>query len=430
MNNITEITRRDIIDLFKRGYTDSDFLGNTYNVFYIYHGRLTEIEFLKKIYPLEAMPSSDSRFDNAERDIWQHTINNDDWGYGWVFDDNRFELNAGSNTIILDFLSAVFNPENRVEDSNWKSYLEKVNNLIYSDGYELYESDKVSNRAIYSWRGLTKEERVSGRYIPFSLRHKNSIDKKTIKLPTISKKIRSQLCELIERYNDTLYRTDETNWNYTLSSKTATVEDIKSYYQPKAFDEKKNYSDTDDLDQFIMCNYPYRVFDAIELFSIINAHTNFSRDLNLILQNNGYPYKLLGNKMETSHISIRTKEVINEIGLKELIEQAMNLYESKIPAEKQLAVEKLWDAFERLKTYYVDLDKKSSVEKVINDISNNNDNFKALFNEEFLKLTNIGNRYRIRHHETDKIDITDLNYYDYLFQRCLALINLSLRYIK
>ena len=312
----------------------------------------------------------------------------------------------------------------------WKSYLEKVNNLIYSDGYELYESDKVSNRAIYSWRGLTKEERVSGRYIPFSLRHKNSIDKKSIKLPTISKKIRSQLCELIERYNDTLYRTDETNWNYTLSSKTATVEDIKSYYQPKAFDEKKNYSDTDDLDQFIMCNYPYRVFDAIELFSIINAHTNFSRDLNLILQNNGYPYKLLGNKMETSHISIRTKEVINEIGLKELIEQAMNLYESKIPAEKQLAVEKLWDAFERLKTYYVDLDKKSSVEKVINDISNNNDNFKALFNEEFLKLTNIGNRYRIRHHETDKIDITDLNYYDYLFQRCLALINLSLRYIK
>lgn len=47
MNSISEITRRDIIDLVKRGYTEFDFLGNRQNVFYIYYGRLTEIEFLK-----------------------------------------------------------------------------------------------------------------------------------------------------------------------------------------------------------------------------------------------------------------------------------------------------------------------------------------------------------------------------------------------
>lgn len=430
MNSISEITRRDIIDLFKRGYTEFDFLGNRQNVFYIYYGRLTEIEFLKKLYQLEAMPSNDPRFENAEGDIWQHTMNNEDWEYGWVFDDNRFELNAGSDIIILNFLSAVFNPENRAEDGNWKSYLEKVNNLINPDGYELYESDKVSNRTVYSWRKLTKEEQASGRFIPFSLRHKNSIEKKTIVLPTISKKLRFELCKLIGQYDDTVYRTTETNWNYTLSSKAATIEDIQSYYLPKAFDARKNYSVTDDLEHFIMCNYPHSVFDAIELFSRINEHSNFSNELNLLLQNNSYPYKLLGGKMEASHISIRTKEVIKEIGLKELIEQATNLYESKIPMEKQLAVEKLWDAFERLKTYYVDLDKKSSAEKVINEISQNNDKFKELFQEEFIKLTTIGNKYRIRHHETDKIDITDLNYYEYFFQRCLALINLSLKYMK
>lgn len=236
--------------------------------------------------------------------------------------------------------------------------------------------------------------------------------------------------KLIGQYDDTVYRTTETNWNYTLSSKAATIEDIQSYYLPKAFDGRKNYSVTDDLEQFIMCNYPHSVFDAIELFARINEHTNFSNELNLLLQNNSYPYKLLGGKMEASHISIRTKEVIKEIGLKELIEQATNLYESKIPMEKQLAVEKLWDAFERLKTYYIDLDKKSSAEKVINEISQNNDKFKELFQEEFIKLTTIGNKYRIRHHETDKIDITDLNYYEYFFQRCLALINLSLKYMK
>ena len=89
MNNITKITRLDIIDLFKKGYTDSDYIGNTYNIFYPYHGRLSEIEFLKKLYPLKAMLSSDSRFNNAEEDIWHHTINNDDWEYGWAFDDDR-----------------------------------------------------------------------------------------------------------------------------------------------------------------------------------------------------------------------------------------------------------------------------------------------------------------------------------------------------
>jgi len=45
-------------------------------------------------------------------------------------------------------------------------------------------------------------------------------------------------------------------------------------------------------------------------------------------------------------------------------------------------------------------------------------------------LTSIGNKYRIRHHETDKIDITDVRYYDYLFNRCLSLIALAIKYLQ
>ena len=47
---------------------------------------------------------------------------------------------------------------------------------------------------------------------------------------------------------------------------------------------------------------------------------------------------------------------------------------------------------------------------------------KEEFNEEFKKLTEIGNKFTIRHYEKDKIDIIDKRHYDYLYKRCLALI--------
>ena len=48
---------------------------------------------------------------------------------------------------------------------------------------------------------------------------------------------------------------------------------------------------------------------------------------------------------------------------------------------------------------------------------------------EFKELTGIGNRFRIRHHERDKIDIVDDNYFDYFFNRCLSLISLTLKFV-
>ena len=77
MNRITEITKRDILDLFQNGLEIDEFF-QTRTVTYNYYGRLEEIDFLKRLYDLERMPSFDSRFANAEQDIWQHTVNNDE----------------------------------------------------------------------------------------------------------------------------------------------------------------------------------------------------------------------------------------------------------------------------------------------------------------------------------------------------------------
>ena len=88
------------------------------------------------------------------------------------------------------------------------------------------------------------------------------------------------------------------------------------------------------------------------------------------------------------------------------------------------------DVFERLKTYYsLFLKKNASTNKIIQDMSDDNPNFKTMYTIEFVALTKIGNNYRIRHHETIKIKITDSRQYDYFYKRCLALISAAILYL-
>ena len=68
MKRITEITKSDILELFQNGLEIENFF-QTETVMYNYYGRLEEIDFLKRLYNLDKMPSIDSRFANAEQDI-------------------------------------------------------------------------------------------------------------------------------------------------------------------------------------------------------------------------------------------------------------------------------------------------------------------------------------------------------------------------
>ena len=86
---------------------------------------------------------------------------------------------------------------------------------------------------------------------------------------------------------------------------------------------------------------------------------------------------------------------------------------------------------ERLKTIYLrtGIDKKGSIELVLDKVSKGDSEFRSQFETEFKELTGIGNRFRIRHHERDKIDIVDDNYFDYFFNRCLSLMSLTLKFV-
>lgn len=427
MKRITEITRRDIFALFLYGMDIVELWENEH-INYGCYGKLSELDFLKRIYDLKALPSHDNRFDDAEGDIWQHTINNDDYENGWIFEDERFGLLNGEDEVLLKFLCAVFHPAVRVENGYWKEFLEAVNGLLRADGYELYAESKISGRDVFGWRNYNAEENAL--FIPFSQRHEKEIKSKQLKL-SLSMKTRNQIFKLLEKYSSVYRETTETGWQYDITTSECVFRDISQFYTPKCFDENGNYVDTSDMEQFILHNSPFCVFDAIELYEKYNKDSDFAVQMTALLELNSVAYKLEYGKIESVlDVSINKKDVssIPEKGLRELLMEAESYYKK---GNKQIAVEKIWDAFERLKTYYSpSLNKAQSATKIIDDMSGSDTDFKSMYEIEFKALTTIGNSFRIRHHETTKVDITDNRQYDYFYKRCLALVSVAILYLE
>ena len=169
-----------------------------------------------------------------------------------------------------------------------------------------------------------------------------------------------------------------------------------------------------------------------------NVCAQFRDEINSIFQKTGLLYELNTNLqvdriVENSPLTPAVESAIaavKEAGARELLQEAILLHRSPYPADIRDAVEKLWDAYERLKSYYTTMKKEKSAEKIVNDMAAEQAPYVTLFDTEFRALTKIGNDFRIRHHETDKVEITDVRYYDYFFNRCLSLIALAIQYLQ
>lgn len=108
-----------------------------------------------------------------------------------------------------------------------------------------------------------------------------------------------------------------------------------------------------------------------------------------------------------------------------LIVDARQLYLSPEEADGRAGLEKLWDAFERLKTIEEGKDKKAQSKELFQHITS--DPLRAEVDAEMLALASIGNSFRIRHHETSKHAVPDSNARDFLFVRLANLIILLLK---
>jgi len=194
----------------------------------------------------------------------------------------------------------------------------------------------------------------------------------------------------------------------------------------------KDYTYNDNDYHSYFQHYHFTLLKTRNIFEIFRTEINniFEKTgLLFILTKDKIIERVVENSIVTGEV-ITTFKGIKEQGTKELLEDAISFFKQPNPESRKLAVEKIWDALERIKTYYTTLDKRKSVEKIVNDIGNGLTPFVKLFDDEFKYLTDIGNSYRIRHHETDKIDIKDSRHYDYFFNRCLSLISLAIQYLQ
>lgn len=115
--------------------------------------------------------------------------------------------------------------------------------------------------------------------------------------------------------------------------------------------------------------------------------------------------------------------------LNKLIDEAIKHIIKPNFEDRQIAIEKLWDAYERIKTYHSN-NKAQAAKSLIKIVSEGSQEFESLINEEMVNsLTKVGNNFRIRHHEKGKIEINSVKHIDYLFYRMMSMISLLVAYL-
>jgi hypothetical protein len=139
--NISEVTRRNIIDILRVEKIN-------------WSGRLSEVDFLNRLFDLSRMRSFDHRFSDAAGDISQHRIMNYDWENDWVYEDPRFNLLRCEDEILLAFLCEMIHPVVRDNEQEVNQLLEIFNGNLRNDGWQIIEVTRISNRPVFSARPL------------------------------------------------------------------------------------------------------------------------------------------------------------------------------------------------------------------------------------------------------------------------------------
>jgi len=158
----------------------------------------------------------------------------------------------------------------------------------------------------------------------------------------------------------------------------------------------------------------------------------FIEEINKIFERNGIVFYLNSSGEINRTIAKAIEPLINKIyktndnRLNKLVKLSQDKFILPKIEDRIYALEKIWDAFERMKTYYMHKNKKQSIEELIQLVSKDSVDFANLLNDECKSLTDIGNNYQIRHFETNRIEIKDNKHIDYLYYRMISLIHLFL----
>ena len=157
----------------------------------------------------------------------------------------------------------------------------------------------------------------------------------------------------------------------------------------------------------------------------------FARDVNELLTRGGSVFEM-GADMhirrsgapETMRALVILTPDTGDSTLDGLIETGRTLFSSRDPKQRQTAIEKLWDAFERLKSIEVPADKPQSIDALLRHLPD--PEFRQVVSDEMRALTSLGNKFQIRHHEVGKPAVP-VDSQDYVAGRMANLLVLLLR---
>ena len=168
-------------------------------------------------------------------------------------------------------------------------------------------------------------------------------------------------------------------------------------------------------------------------FDVEKGKAEFRASLNTILARTGLSFEMnddgimlrLGPPVLTTVLKNATFTT-GDRTLDELLEDARQKFIAPNLKVRKEALEKLWDAFERLKTLETAKDKKASIAALLHKALPDAD-MRNRVDKEMAELTEVGNTYMIRHTEVGKKPITKSEQIDYFFQRTFGVVRLLLK---
>jgi hypothetical protein len=86
--------------------------------------------------------------------IWQHTVNNYDWGGEWIFADDRFNILWCKDDLFLQFLAETVHPVVRPDRVEGARIVHLYNEQLRRAGWNLVEVEGIAGRPRYEGRKI------------------------------------------------------------------------------------------------------------------------------------------------------------------------------------------------------------------------------------------------------------------------------------
>lgn len=160
----------------------------------------------------------------------------------------------------------------------------------------------------------------------------------------------------------------------------------------------------------------------------------FVADVNLLLRRNAVAFELTATGQARRILPQPLADALGwalfrtgDAETDRLLEAARQRILSPKPEDRQDALEKLWDAFERLKTLEPGANKRQQTDALLDCVASPGSGFRQALEREAKELTDIGNSFRIRHSETTQEALTSPDHIDYVFTRMFAFVRAILK---